>query len=139
LGAVSVSVPRAVLFLKCKASNAGAEVNDIATRHARLSQYQHDVNQYIKKSLSQRYTLIEQVPYQRDLYSAYLAMCIDDSFRQVDPKRVEALWCSTRSVLVDALDQTIKAAKSYHLISSLGIGQIRSLSGVELLASQTRA
>lgn len=51
----------------------------------RASQYDHELNQYIKKKLSQRWhSLPDGKQVQRDLYSAFLLYCADNSYTEID-------------------------------------------------------
>ena len=67
-----------VSTLTRKAESAGGGVIAISTRKTRLSQACHISGDYVKKPLSQRYhEFPDGSRVQRDLYSAYLAGCVE--------------------------------------------------------------
>ena len=65
---------RLVTLLKTKAASRGAKVIEINTRNTKPSQYNHILDDFVKKSLNTRiYDLNDKYPnIQRDLYSAIL-------------------------------------------------------------------
>ncbi|ANO35438.1 hypothetical protein A6E01_19690 (plasmid) [Vibrio breoganii] len=95
-----------ITTIKRKAENADAKFEFINTVKARLSQYNHETDQYIKKSLSARWTKVDGEWYQRDLYSAYLAWCICDSRLTVERTKAITHWSSARQHL-DAAAQHV--------------------------------
>jgi hypothetical protein len=60
----------------------------INTREVKASQYNHLNQKYNKKKLSQRWNKLEyngkQIKIQRDCYSAFLIMCVNDSLNKVN-------------------------------------------------------
>lgn len=68
-----------VARLKQKMNDAGGLFDEFSTYHTRLSQTCHGCGQVVKKELSQRWHKCEcGVVAQRDLYSAFLATCVED-------------------------------------------------------------
>lgn len=59
----------------------------INTWKFKASQYNHVDDTYEKKKLSKRYNTIDGRWVQRDLYSAFLLMCSDDTLEHADQKR----------------------------------------------------
>ena len=59
-------------------------------------------------------------PVQRDLYSAFLGLCVDPETQTVNRSQAEALWPSTRRVLEKAMLSVIETASCRPLPASLG-------------------
>jgi transposase len=98
-----------VELLKRKAASAGAEVVEFPTRTTRLSQTCHNCGTVKKKSLSQRWHKCDcGVEAQRDLYSAFLAMCVED--RGLNADRAKAAWSGVDALLQAALSQATQRA-----------------------------
>jgi hypothetical protein len=71
---------RFVEMLRRKAASAGGAVIEFDTRSTRLSQTCHGCGSIENKPLSQRWHVCQcGVVQQRDLYSAFLAMCVEDN------------------------------------------------------------
>jgi putative transposase len=125
-----------ITTLKRKASKAGAEVVELPTHKAKLSQYNHVTDTFIKKPLSQRYEIVGDDIIQRDLYSAFLAMCFDSKNQQVDRSQAVIVWPSVRSTLKGVLSNLEQqTASSDYSIASLGINQVRAVSALKLKAA----
>lgn len=107
-----------ITTIKRKAENADAKFEFINTVQARLSQYHHDTDQYIKKPLSARWTKVDGKWYQRDLYSAYLAWCICDSKLTVERTKALAYWSSARQHLDAAAQHITEHANQTEFFSS---------------------
>lgn len=107
-----------MMTIKRKAENADATFEFINTVKARLSQYNHDTDQYIKKSLSTRWVKVDGEWYQRDLYSAYLAWCICDSRLAVERTKALAHWSSARQHLDAAAQHVTKHANRTEFFGS---------------------
>ncbi|MEH0790964.1 hypothetical protein KW882_01525 [Vibrio parahaemolyticus] len=111
--------------IKRKAENADGRFVEINTWKAKLSQYDHVLDSYQKKTLSERVHLVGgKQPVQRDLYSAFLAMCINEKENIVS--RTDALkhWSSVRHSLDAAVMLLSETASRTHLRSSFGLGQL---------------
>jgi putative transposase len=93
-----------VELLRRKAESAGAEVIEFPTRTTRLSQTCHGCGTVEKKSLSERWHKCDcGVKAQRDLYSAFLATCVEDGRLNAD--RAKAAWSGVDALLQAALSQ----------------------------------
>src|SRR5262249_40192213 len=86
-----------VKLLKRKAASAGATVTEFSTRTTKLSQTCHHCGKVEKKPLSQRWHECDcGISMQRDLYSAFLATCVENHLLNAD--QAKEAWSS-----VDAL------------------------------------
>jgi hypothetical protein len=91
-----------ILLLKRKAVSAGGSVNEFDARKARLSQVCHGCGTIEKKPLSQRWHECEcGITAQRDLYSAFLAMCMEGESLNADYAR--NMWSGADTHLQAAL------------------------------------
>ena len=92
-------------LLTRKALHAGGEVKWIDPWSAKLSQYDHVSNTYVKKSLGDRIHLLgdNKTIVQRDLYSAALAYAYDFDKKLVDNKEMKISWTSFDTRLKVAL------------------------------------
>mgnify|MGYP000390965487 CR=1 FL=1 len=139
-----------VAHLRRKAESAGASVVEFPTRTTRLSQTCHGCGTVKKKSLSERWHKCDcGVEAQRDLYSAFLATCVEDGRLNAD--RAKAAWSGADALLQAALsqaahraatarsssDQAASGRTSGHWSppSSFGLGQSQSRSPVESIAN----
>jgi hypothetical protein len=75
-------------ILKHKLSFEGLELNYVATAKVKASQYNHVTDTYEKKELNERWNRLpienEPVRVQRDLYSAYLIMNVQNNLEKID-------------------------------------------------------
>lgn len=62
----------------------GKELIKINTSKVKASQYNHFDGSYTKKPLSQRWNYFGDMKIQRDLYSAFLIMNVEDNLKEVD-------------------------------------------------------
>ena len=62
----------------------GKELLKIDTWKVKASQYNHIENTYIKKNLSERWNNFEEFKIQRDLYSAFLIMNVDNDLSSIN-------------------------------------------------------
>lgn len=72
--------------LKRKAEQYDIPYFEIHRNTYRASQLHHDTGEYIKPELSERFKVIDGHEVQRDLYSAFLICCTDDSLTAPDFK-----------------------------------------------------
>ena len=88
--------------LKRKAESAGGGVEFLDTRKLKLSQYDHITASYTKKPLSQRYHVLGDgnTVVQRDIYSAFLALCVEDNTHEAS--HIEKVWATTEPLLRQA-------------------------------------
>ena len=88
-----------VSHLKRKAESAGGKVIEFPTYNTNLSQT-CQCGRVEKKSLKQRFHKCEcGVHAQRDLYSAFLAKCIDPETNVLQVNQVLDAWCSVELLL----------------------------------------
>lgn len=71
-------------ILNNKLFYSNKHLNKINTQKCKASQFNHITQAYTKKSLSQRWNYINDVPVQRDLYSAFLISNTDESLDGFD-------------------------------------------------------
>lgn len=121
--------------LRRKAENAGGRMIDINTRSSKLSQYDHVLDEYRKKSLKERvHFLGEKEAVQRDLYSAFLAMCTCEKEHVVLRTVALEAWTGVRHSLDAAVTQAIQTASSRAMPTSFGLRELRSLQSERLAA-----
>jgi hypothetical protein len=109
-----------VRHLKRKAESAGASVVEFPTRTTRLSQTCHDCGMVAKKPLSQRWHVCDcGIVAQRDLYSAFLAMCVEGE--RLDAGRAREAWPGVDALLQAALSRIEQPASGWPLPSSFGL------------------
>ena len=114
--------------IKHKAEKTGGELVEINTWKAKLSQYDHVLDECHKKPLKQRVHWVGgETPIQRDIYSAFLAMCINDNKDSVSRRKASALFngAEFRHKLIEAGIQVISSASTVALPQSLGISQLK--------------
>ena len=76
-----------ISIINRKLSYQGLEVHKVNTKTFRASQYNHVTDEYVKKKLGNRSTLIGKIKIQRDLYSAFLLMNSTSDLLQTDRNR----------------------------------------------------
>ena len=109
-----------VRCLKRKAESAGASVVEFPTRTTRLSQTCHGCGTVAKKPLSQRWHVCDcGIVAQRDLYSAFLAMCVEGE--RLDAGRAREAWPGVDALLQAALSRIEQPANGRPLPSSFGL------------------
>jgi putative transposase len=109
-------------ILARKAEKADGRIVAINTWTAKLSQYDHVMNTYTKKPLSQRHHQVGgQEEVQRDLYSAFLAKCVKPDAKSVCQREATKAWPSTRPVLEATMTDLINNRVRSSMPSSLGI------------------
>lgn len=114
-----------VSTLRRKAENAGGRMVDINTWKAKLSQYDHVLDEYHKKNLSERvHYLGGELPVQRDLYSAFLAMCVCEKEHIVSLTTAQAAWSGVRHSLDAAVIRVNQTAISRSLPTSFGLREL---------------
>ena len=109
-----------VRHLKRKAESAGALVVEFPTRTTRLSQTCHGCGTVAKKPLSRRWHVCDcGIVAQRDLYSAFLASCVEGE--RLDAGRARVAWPGVDALLQAALSQIVQPANGRPLPSSFGL------------------
>ena len=125
-----------VNLLRRKAGNAGAALTEFSTHTTKLSQTCHACGKVQKKALSQRWHECEcGVSAQRDLYSAFLAIHVDNNRLNADQAR--AAWSGVDTLLRAALsDAQAQLASGGRLPASFGLNR-RGASRPVKLGGQT--
>ncbi|HWQ96352.1 MAG TPA: transposase [Candidatus Methylomirabilis sp.] len=124
---VSIRAPSTFMSgLKRKAENAGGHFYDFPTNTTRLSQICHICGEAVKKPLSQRRHTCCGIDMQRDLYSAFLAKCIDVNTNSLDIARARMLWPGLEPVLSEAVSRAYQSANGGKIVpASFGVGNRR--------------
>ncbi len=126
--------------LKRKAENAGGSFKEIPTNTTKLSQVCHICGNTVKKPLSLRWHVCCGIDMQRDLYSAFLAKCVDVSTGSLDIARARMLWQGLEPVLREAVSRVIQSANGGKIFpSSFGVGRRQSGSPVKPEETVTEA
>lgn len=113
-----------VVMLRRKAESAGGVVYEYSTRHTRHFQLCHGCGTLGMKSLSQRWHICGcGIVAQRDLYSAFLAFCMDGETFNADYAR-EA-WTSADTRLRAALKDA-ELTNGRHVPASFGLKRSQS-------------
>jgi hypothetical protein len=91
-------------ILKRKAESAGGELIELNTWTLKMSQYDHIRQDYTKKKLSDRWHNLgvnADIQVHRDVYSAFLAYCVDTSIEENkhNPSILNKEWTSLEPVL----------------------------------------
>jgi hypothetical protein len=125
-----------VSLLRQKAASTGGEVREFSTYSTCLSQTDHKTGKREKKSLSQRWHHFEDgTKVQRDLYSAFLAFCVNADTDTLDADLAEKLWSQgAGSLLLAAFREARQLAKTQGFAPAcFGLGQSQSQSPVNLV------
>jgi len=115
--------------LKRKAENAGGYFFEIPTQTTKLSQTCHICEQAVKKTLSKRWQICCGIRMQRDLYSAFLAKCVDKETSALDFARAKDLWQGMESIFSEAISRAKETAIGKVCPASFGFTGIQSQSG----------
>lgn len=112
--------------LRLKAESAGGEVVEFPTASTKLSQICHECGTVRKKLLSERWHICDcGVIAQRDLYSAFLARCVEND--RLNVRLAKKSWPGIDFILRTALSR-IKLASGGPLPASFGLNQSLSRS-----------
>ena len=133
--------------LKNKAENAGGHLIEFPTFDTKLSQACHKCGKYVKKPLNQRWHTCCGLDVQRDLYSAFLAKCIESDGDEkgnmkyaLDMAKAEKLWQGLEQVLSDAVSRAKQSTSRRKIPASFGLNnQRQSGSHVKSEESTTNA
>ena len=98
----------------------GLEILKINTQKVKASQYNHFIDDYNKKELSDRWN--ESIEIQRDIYSAFLIMNVNDDLETINKQLCNDTYDNFK-ILHDEEINRLKQLKAngYKLISSMGI------------------
>ena len=108
-----------VEMLRRKAESAGGVTHEVPTRTTRLSQACL-CGAVEKKPLSQRWHRCScGVVMQRDLFSAFLALCVEDE--QLNAEKAGEIWPGLESVLWAALSEIESVSGAAILPASVGL------------------
>ena len=119
-----------VSMLKRKAMSAGVSVTEFSTRTTKLSQVCL-CGQVKKKSLSERWHVCDcGVVAQRDLFSAFLASCVESERLNADFAR--EFWQSGMDACLRAALSEVKPAMGGDFPATFGLNRSRSGSPVEV-------
>ena len=97
----------------------GAELHRIETAQVKASQYNHEEDVYIKKELSERWTMIGADRIQRDLYSAFLIMNVNPDLSTIN--REQCLEKYDKFKTLHNLEIARLRTSTNRRISSMGI------------------
>ncbi|ONI46311.1 hypothetical protein AN641_01705 [Candidatus Epulonipiscioides gigas] len=93
------------------------KLKKIDTKKVKASQYNHIEKEYKKKKLSERLTQIEGLKVQRDMYSAFLIMNVNEDLESINDKKCENRF----DKFVKLHDKEINRLKLNKNLSSMGI------------------
>jgi hypothetical protein len=107
-------------ILNRKLKYEGLNINKINTYKVKASQYNHFTDKYSKKELKDRWN--KDINIQRDMYSAFLIMNVNDDLESVNREKCNETYCNFK-ILHDKEIERLKELKSngHKLISSMGI------------------
>jgi hypothetical protein len=108
--------------LKRKAENAGGSFDEFSTNTTKLSQTCHICEEAVKKPLSVRWHVCCDIRMQRDLYSGFLAKCVDVNTGSLDIARARMLWPGLEPVLSEAVSRAYQTAIGKACPASFGFG-----------------
>ena len=117
-------------ILRRKAENAGGQVIEFSTYDTKLSQTCHQCDRVKKKPLSERWHRCPcGIEAQRDLYSAFLALHVDN--KVLDRSQAQLAWASAGSLLKQAVSRLEQTAIGKQRLACFGLGQRQSRLPVE--------
>lgn len=101
-------------ILRQKVKATGGKMREFSTYTTALSQTDHKTGKREKKPLSQRWHYFEDgTKVQRDLYSAFLAFCVNVDTDTLDEALAKKAWaCGADSLLEAAFGDVVQLAKS---------------------------
>lgn len=104
-------------ILDQKLGYLGRSLIRIDTVHAKASQFCHTAQRYVKKKLSCRWNIIEGRKVQRDMYSAFLIMNINDDLKTFDLTKCNSRYQS----FLRLHDKEVTRLKGRKNLSCVGI------------------
>ncbi len=115
--------------LKRKAENAGGYLFEFPTQTTKLSQTCHICEEAVKKPLSKRWHICCSIRMQRDLYSGFMAKCVDKETSALDFAKAKDLWQGMESILSEAISRAKQTAIGKVCPASFGFNGTQSQSG----------
>ena len=106
-------------ILDNKLKHLGTELHRINTTEVKASQYNHVEDNYVKKELKERWTMIGEAKIQRDLYSSFLIMNINPDLSSIN--RVQCLEKFEKFKTFHDIEIERLKASTNRKISSMGI------------------
>ncbi|ONI43903.1 transposase [Candidatus Epulonipiscium fishelsonii] len=100
-----------------KLSYEDLKLEKIDTKKVKASQYNHIEKEYKKKKLSERLTEIKGLKVQRDMYSAFLIMNVNEDLESINDKKCENRF----DKFIKLHDKEINRLKLNKNLSSMGI------------------
>ena len=98
----------------------GLEILKINTQKVKASQYNHFIDDYNKKELSDRWN--ESIEIQRDIYSAFIIMNVNDDLETINKQLCNDTYDNFKILHDEEINRLKKLkANGYKLISSMGI------------------
>ncbi|MCL2153908.1 MAG: transposase [Oscillospiraceae bacterium] len=95
----------------------GTQLYKVDTRAIKASQYNHITEECTKKKLSQRWVEIDGKMVQRDMYSSFLVMNVDDTLKKIDNNK-----CNERfEKFLELHDKEVKRLTGQKNLSSIAI------------------
>ena len=124
---------KVIEILRRKAENAGGRFHEFSPYKTKLSQRCHACDTTEKKPLNERFhdCLCGIMDIQRDLYSAYLAMHVNDEGCFDRSQAIEA-WASADPLLRQALSKCEETTKGKQRLACFGLSRRQSCSPVEV-------
>lgn len=114
-----------VARLRQKVEDAGGPFNEFSTYFTKFSQLDHKTGEFKKKTINQRWHIFDDGEIvQRDLYSAFLAICLEDG--KFSAALADKQWAGVGSLLHAALDDLQNSEwEGIEYPSSFGLKRIR--------------
>lgn len=106
-----------VTMLKNRVECLEGKLHEVDTVKLKASQYNHIDDDYQKKKLSQRWTIVGDRKIQRDLYSAYLLQHVNDDLKSFDKDSISMNFEN----FIAMHDKEIQRLKGNKNLSSMGI------------------
>lgn len=106
-----------VTMLKSRVEGLGGKVHEVDTVKLKASQYNHIDDDYQKKKLSQRWTVVGDKRIQRDLYSAYLLQHVNNDLKSFDKDSISMNFEN----FISMHDKEVQRLKGNKNLSSMGI------------------
>ena len=100
----------------------GTTLHRINTVTFKASQYSHITDEYVKKKLSDRYTVIGNDRIQRDLYSAFLIMNSNPDLTNTDRNQCFTTYNTFKHLHDTCIRQLIESQQTYNVAYPTSMG-----------------